>query len=175
MGTPFTLCLAKLLLVHFLFKCRKCLRDKLLRETFLVPYHGRRPPAPALYSLMLIMLEITHPLPLFPYILQGHWACFSYLRLHPVSFTVLCSQQMLSEHLMREWLRELIILKDTLKAPRQEIRERECGQMGVHWRSDCRVGEVFHNNIAQGEPKGDCLRWVVIFGAENEETGRMVC
>lgn len=32
---------------------------------------------------------------------------------------------MLSEHLLRERLHELIILKDTLKAPRQEIRERE--------------------------------------------------
>lgn len=100
--------------------------------------------------------------PSFLHILQIHWACVSYLRLHPVSSTVLRSQQRLSGHLLRErWLVELIILKGALKATRQEIREREHGQVGVPWRLDFGVGEVFHSNIVPGEPRGaDCSRWV---------------
>lgn len=38
-------------------------------------------------------------------------------------------------------------------------REREHGQVGVPWRLDFGVGEVFHSNIVPGEPRGaDCSR-----------------
>ena len=69
---------------------------------------------------MFTVLIITH---CFPYLLQVHWPCFSYLLLQPVSFMMVCSQHMLNGHVLREWLEELIIVKGIPKAARQAGRE----------------------------------------------------